>query len=203
MTSTAHTEEQARQAFWDPALAERHERERKERHRDATAALRRSRAAARVARDLSLALARDLRMRLTSPSPAAPSPSADPPSKFLGAWVQYVGAAPLIADVAAGSYEQHVDVQPQEVILVPFEVASALVARPYWTALSVVPDALVPTGHDGVTGLDLLWTGVTDPWGVRLSDGLPYFDPDVGAATNERWRLYVVAGVPYVSNDVA
>jgi hypothetical protein len=69
-----------------------------------------------------------------------------------------------------------------------------------WQAQSVVPSVLGLAGHDGSTGLDLVYVGSTAPWGVT-ADGTPYFDPDGGSRAGERQRLIAVGGSVYLTND--
>lgn len=133
----------------------------------------------------------------------APDIGANPlpiPSKILCSWVQYTGAKRTIVDVDAGDWEQHIDVVPNEVLLLPFKVAKILLglAGGFWSPQTVIPDAMAST-HDAVTGLDMVFVYGSDVWGN--SPGETYFDADFGAGPGERMRLLVIGGIPYLSND--
>lgn len=153
---------------------------------------------ARVAADDLIAqLARERAATVQSPGAPAITPTARGQSKVLSGWLQYVGTVNHYGIVVTKNYQQILQCVPGQVMLFPFEVCQYLLTNQatFWTVQTVVPVG-VATTHDVATGLDLMWVGGVDCWGVDTKSGYPYFDPDDGPANSENASMIVQGSQP-------
>jgi hypothetical protein len=117
-------------------------------------------------------------------------------------WLQWTGSYEYIAHIETANYQQAIDVLPNQILLLPFEVCQYLLAKQptLWTIQTIVPVTLTPT-HDGASGLDYMPLASNNAWCFDVANQVPAFS-DSGPLGNKPARLFYSGGIPYVTYDV-